>query len=96
MHLKSGLTRTPRPILDGVQSSRFYQALGMAQRSAEEQYSDSWDRDFNRSKVLHENGIDITEDCSRMCNIMMTRDSKMREMVKRTLLPKIISPSGIT
>ena len=77
-----------RPILDGVQSSRFYQALGMAQRSAEEQYSDSWDRDFNRSKVLHENGIDITEDCSRMCNIMMTRDSKMREMVKKNFTPE--------
>ncbi len=77
-----------RPILDGVQSSRFYQALGIAQRSAEEQYSDSWDRDFNRSKVLHENGIDITEDCSRMCNIMMTRDSKMREMVKKNFTPE--------
>ena len=77
-----------RPILDGVQSSRFYQALGMAQRSAEEQYSDSWDRDFNRSKVLHENGIDITEDCSRMCNIMMSRDSKMREMVKKNFTPE--------
>ena len=29
-----------RPILDGVQSSRFYQALGIAHRYAEEQYSD--------------------------------------------------------
>ncbi len=77
-----------RPILDGVQSSRFYQALGLAQRSAEEQYSDSWDRDFNRSKVLHESGMDITEDCSRMCNIMMTRDSKMREMVKKNFTPE--------
>lgn len=72
-----------RPILDGVKSSRFYQALGLAQRSAEEQYSDSWDRFFNRAKVLNENSIDISEQCSRMCNIMMTRDSKMREMVKK-------------
>ena len=72
-----------RPILDGVKSSRFYQALGLAQRSAEEQYSDSWDRFFNRAKFLNENGVDISEQCSRMCNIMMTRDSKMREMVKK-------------
>ena len=77
-----------RPILDGVKSSRFYQALGLAQRSAEEQYHDSWDRDFNRSKVLHESGMDITDDCSRMCNIMMTRDSKMREMVKKNFTPE--------
>ena len=87
-HTYDPATGAFRPILDGVQSSRFYQALGLAQRSAEEQYSDSWDRDFNRSKVLHESGIDITEDCSRMCNIMMTRDSKMREMVKRNFTPE--------
>lgn len=87
-HTYDPATGAFKPILDGVQSSRFYQALGLAQRSAEEQYSDSWDRDFNRSKVLHESGIDITEDCSRMCNIMMTRDSKMREMVKKNFTPE--------
>ena len=77
-----------QPILDGVKSSRFYQTLGLAQRSAEEQYSDSWDRFFNRTKVLHESDIDITEECSRMCNIMMTRDEKMREMVKKNFTPE--------
>ncbi len=76
-----------RPILDGVQSSRFYQTLGRAQRSAEEQYSDSWDHFFNRAKMLGESGLDISADCSRMCDIMMTRDSKMREMVKKHFKP---------
>ncbi len=76
-----------RPILDGVQSSRFYQALGLAQRSAEEQYSDSWDRFFNRVKLLSESGADITGDCARMCDIMMTRDDKMRGMVKKHFTP---------
>ncbi|SDA72337.1 Pyruvate phosphate dikinase, PEP/pyruvate binding domain [Lachnospiraceae bacterium G11] len=77
-----------KPILDGVISSRFYQTLGKAQRSAEEQFSDSWDRFFNRVKVLKENGIDISEDCTRMCNIMMTRDEKMRQMVKKHFAPE--------
>jgi hypothetical protein len=77
-----------RPILDGVRSSRFYQTLGAAQRSAEEQYSDSWDRFFNRAKMLRESGADVTEDCHRMCNIMMTRDDKMREMVKKHFAPE--------
>ena len=77
-----------RPILDGVKASRFYQTLGLAQRSAEEQYADSWDRFFNRTKLLHESSADITEDCSRMCNIMMTRDEKMREMVKKHFAPE--------
>ena len=77
-----------RPILDGVKSSRFYQTLGLAQRSAEEQYSDSWDRFFNRAKLMNENGMDVTEECSRMCNIMMTRDEKMRKMVKKHFTPE--------
>ncbi|MBR4949022.1 MAG: phosphoenolpyruvate synthase [Clostridiales bacterium] len=77
-----------QPILDGVKSSRFYQTLGQAQRSSEEQYSDSWDRFFNRTRILHESQADIAEECSRMCNIMMTRDEKMREMVKRNFTPE--------
>ncbi len=77
-----------RPILDGVKSSRFYQTLGLAQRSAQEQYSDSWDRYFNRVKLMNENGMDITDDCSQMCDIMMTRDEKMRQMVKKHFRPE--------
>ncbi len=77
-----------RPILDGVKSSRFYQTLALAQRSAEEQYADSWDRFFNRAKLLHESRMNIAEDCSRMCNIMMTRDEKMRKMVKKHFSPE--------
>ncbi len=77
-----------RPILDGVKSSRFYQTLGQAQRSSEEQFSDSWDRFFNKAKIMHEAGADITSDCERMCNIMMTRDEKMRTMVKKHFTPE--------
>lgn len=77
-----------KPILDGVKSSRFYQTLGNAQRSSGEQFSDSWDLFFNHTKISYENGSDITEECSRMCNIMMTRDEKMRQMVKSNFKPE--------
>ena len=77
-----------RPILDGVKSSRFYQVLGRVQRSADEQYMDSWDRSFKESKLLYESGADITDRCHEMCNIMMTRDEKMREMVKKHFRPE--------
>ena len=77
-----------QPILDGVKSSRFYHTLGHAQRSSEEQFQDSWDRFFNRTRILYENQADITEECSRMCNIMMTRDEKMRGMVKKNFTPE--------
>ncbi|MCR5742189.1 MAG: PEP/pyruvate-binding domain-containing protein [Lachnospiraceae bacterium] len=76
-----------KPILDGVKSSRFYQALGHVQRSSDEQFSDSWDLFFNNTKMLYRNGADIGDKCSRMCNIMMTRDEKMRQMVKSNFTP---------
>ena len=77
-----------RPILDGVKSSRFYQALGHAQRSADEQYSDSWDRFFTRAKLNHAAGDDMSDECTEMCNIMMTRDEKMRTMVRKHFTPE--------
>ncbi|MBE6016738.1 MAG: phosphoenolpyruvate synthase [Lachnospiraceae bacterium] len=77
-----------RPILDGVNSSRFYQVLGSMQRPGEDQHIDSWDRFFNTARILYESGSDIEGYCSEMCNIMMTRDSKMREMVKKHFRPE--------
>ncbi len=77
-----------RPILDGVQTGRFYQALHNAQRTADEQYTDSWDRFFNRAKDLYQAGEDISGYCENMCNIMMTRDEKMRELVKKHFTPE--------
>ena len=76
-----------RPILDGVKAGRFYQTLKSAQRDAEEQYTDSWDRFFNRAKEYYHGGIDVTKECGKMCDIMMTRDNKMRELVKKHFTP---------
>ena len=76
------------PILDGVTSSRFYQALNQSQRPGGEQYIDSWDRFFNVTKIMHENGMPIEDACAQMCKIMMTRDPKMREMVKKHFKPE--------
>ncbi|MCR5168416.1 MAG: PEP/pyruvate-binding domain-containing protein [Oscillospiraceae bacterium] len=87
-HIYERQTRRFYPITDGVRSSRFYQVLGNAQRSADDQYTDSWDRFFKTSEILHRSGTDISEQCSRMCNIMMTRDSKMREMVNKYFVPE--------
>ena len=77
-----------RPILDGVHSSRFYQVLGTFQRPGEEQYIDSWDRFFNTARIMFENHMDMKDVCGTMCNVMMSRDEKMREMVIRHFTPK--------
>ena len=87
-HLYDADAGTIRPIQDGVQTSRFYQVMDGYQRTLEEQYADSWDRFFNQAKVLHENGIPVEEQCGRMCNIMMTRDERLRVLVKKHFRPE--------
>ena len=79
---------TFRPILDGVQSSRFYQLLSNFQRPGEDQYIDFWDKFFNTAKAQFNSRMDMTEACNMMCNIMMTRDEKMRLMVKKHFKPE--------
>ncbi|MCR4876849.1 MAG: PEP/pyruvate-binding domain-containing protein [Clostridiales bacterium] len=87
-HLYDPENGTVRPIQDGVQSSRFYRVMDGFQRTLEEQYADSWDRFFSQTKALRENGIPVEEQCGRMCNIMMTRDERLRTLVKKHFTPE--------
>ncbi|WP_026671103.1 PEP/pyruvate-binding domain-containing protein [Butyrivibrio sp. AE3006] len=76
-----------KPILDGVMASHFYQVLGKSGSLTDSENMDSWDRFFALTKMMHQAGQDVTENCSRMCNIMMTRDSRLREMIKELFTP---------
>ena len=76
------------PMLDGVRASHFYQLLEKEANSADRDNKDSWDRFFDMTATMNENGIDVTEQCSRMCNIMMTRDERMRIMIKENFKPE--------
>lgn len=87
-HIYNKETHSFRPILDGVQSSRFYQVVDHYRRPEEEQYIDFWDRFFNQAKMDYENKKDMEASCTTMCNIMMTRDEKMRQMVKKHFCPE--------
>ena len=79
---------TVRPIFDGIESSRFYQVLNRIQRSESEQSTDAWDRFFNLTEHMHEAGMNVGSACSKMCDIMMTRDEKMRKMIKKHFCPE--------
>ena len=68
------------PILDGVLASRFYQVLGDNAASPDRGNMDSWDRFFNMAETMYENGMDTTDACHRMCDIMMSRDERLREI----------------
>jgi hypothetical protein len=87
-HIFRPATGKVQPIQDGVQTSRFYQVMHGYQRTLEEQYVDSWDRFFTQTKLLHENAVPVEEQCARMCNIMMTRDERLRTLVKKHFRPE--------
>ncbi len=76
------------PILDGVMASRFYQILAGAGVSSDAENMDSWDRFFSLTRMMHQAGQDVTSNCSIMCNIMMTRDERLRLMVKELFKPE--------
>jgi hypothetical protein len=87
-HVYEPETGTFAPMLDGVRASHFYQLLEKEANSADRDNKDSWDRFFDMTATMNENGIDVTEQCSRMCNIMMTRDERMRIMIKENFKPE--------
>ena len=73
---------------DGTEISRFYSVMNKEAHQAQDQNLDSWERFFSRTKLLHESGVDVTEECSKICNIMLTRDAKMRELIKQNFTPE--------
>ena len=86
-HLYSPATGDFKPILDGVLASRFYQVLGENSLASDRGNMDSWDRFFNMTESMYENGMDVTENCYRICNIMLSRDERIREMIRSNFKP---------
>lgn len=86
-HVYEPATGAFTPMLDGVRASRFYQLLEKEAISADRDNKDSWDRFFDMTATMDDNGMDVTEQCNRMCNIMMTRDERMRIMIKKHFQP---------
>ncbi|MCM1282957.1 MAG: PEP/pyruvate-binding domain-containing protein [Muribaculaceae bacterium] len=76
------------PLTDGVQVSHFYQTVNKGKRMDASRNMDSWDRFFDLTVQMHGQGMDVTQNCERMCNIMMSRDEKMRTMIKKNFEPE--------
>lgn len=87
-HIYDKETGKFQPLTEGVQVSRFYQIMNIQQAASDDQNTDSWDRFFALLAQMHRQGMDVSEACGRMCNIMMTRDKKMRELIKANFKPE--------
>ena len=77
-----------RVLSDGTEVSRFYSIMNKALFGGIDQNLDSWERFFKTSKRRFLSGEDITDACSRICNIMLTRDERMRKLIKANFRPE--------
>ncbi len=77
-----------RPLTEGVELSRYYGRVNLASAESADRNADSWERFFQRTRVKYENGLDVTAECSRICDIMLTRDPRMRQLIKQNFRPQ--------
>lgn len=77
-----------QPITGGVEVSKFYTMMNKNPAGNDEQHADSWDRFFNLAEQMYQNGMDVKQACDRMCDIMMSRDEKMRVLIKENFTPE--------
>lgn len=75
-------------LTDGVGLSRFYAQMEAETRDTGERNIDSWDRFFIDAKRAHAEGKADAKLCGRMCNMMMTKDRRMRQMVCKYFTPE--------
>lgn len=76
------------PLTDGLEASKFYMIANAEAESAPDRNTDSWDRFFAAAKQDYQQGTLTAETCTKMCNMMVTKDTKMREMVRHYFEPE--------
>ena len=74
---------TMNALTDGVATARFYARLEEQSLDSVESNIDSWDRFFMHAQMIDRDGGLGEDYCARMCNMMMTKDPRMRGMVRR-------------
>jgi len=76
-----------RALTSGVDTSRFYARMSEEMNDASDRDMDSWDRFFSQARASYQHGDDMSQDCRKMCNMMMTRDPRMRALVQQYFSP---------
>lgn len=74
-------------LTDGMEASKFYTLANRETKCTTNRNIDSWDRFFAVAQSEYEQGSLTENTCSKMCNMMVTKDPKVREMVKRFFTP---------
>lgn len=84
-NLESGEFET---ITDGVGNSRYYRIVDEEDGALSDQNLDHWERFFAGAKLQYQQGMLSKETQKEMCQIMMSRDQHMAELVQQYFKPK--------
>ena len=87
-HLYDPATGEFRLLSEGVDISRFYRQMNAAAQQTQDQNMDSWERFFQATRLKHQSGLDVAAECSRICDVMLTRDVRLRELIKAHFRPQ--------
>ena len=87
-HLFRPETGEFRALSEGMEISRFYRELNRTESRSADLNRDSWERFFLLTRLKYESGADVTEECGRICDIMLTRDERLRELIKGHFAPQ--------
>lgn len=82
-HRYSLSTNKVSALTDGFEASKFYALADKETKAAPDRNIDSWDRFFAAAQIDYQRGTLANDTCTKMCNMMVTKDAKMREMVRR-------------
>ena len=83
--LETGELKT---LTDGLDVSNFYKVINVSKNYHNEQNIDSWERFVSLAKLEHSNGLDISDKCEFMCDVMMTKDANLACKVKDYFTPE--------
>ena len=87
-HLYDKENNSLEPLTDGIKVSRFYEVMNKTRTMNNSQNENSWDSFFNMAEQKFNDELDITDECNRICEIMMSRDEKMRSLIKANFAPE--------
>lgn len=82
-HRYNPQTGEVKTLTDGMEVSKFYQVINNTSAYHNEQNTDSWERFFTATELLHQNGVDVSDKCDLMCSMMMAKDDKVSEKIRQ-------------
>ena len=81
-HKFNPVTGSVKVLQDGQEVSRYYKLINDSDKYQNGQTLDSWERYMLQVKREYEEGVNIDDECDKICELMMTKDEKMLSKIK--------------